>query len=830
MSDKYLNIDLNDPRSAAIAEVMSNKTCKKIIELLAEKEMSESDIASALGLPLNTVGYNIGKLLKVGLVDKSKTFFWSVKGKKIPTYRLSNKKILISPKRMLSAAPLAMIGVIIGAVLIIALIASQYNVQQGVQGNNGTEAFKKFSSDVELKNYIKDHSDSQNDITDYFGGAMPTTTGAANAAEMKSDTRADSYSQTNVQVEGVDEPDIVKNDGKYIYTVNGNRVVIVDAYPASGMKNLSAIEFSSSVQGIFVNGDKLIVFGNGYGNPIAYGNDGIGIAEDAKMAATSIVAPCRYGGCGGNGQFSEIYIYDISDRSAPKLENNISVEGNYVAARMIGDYVYLVASKYAYYDDYLPPVYVMDGIESKTLASDVLYYPGYEDKRFTFTTIFALNLDNDKTNEKVYLTGATSSTVYVSENNIYLTYTKFLSEKDHADRLISEAIIPILPAELKNKANEIMDSGISIDEKYRKIVSLTQEYSFSLSGKEKEDFDSALKKSMSDVEQKISKEYEKTIIMQIGVDGNDIGFEASGEVLGHLLNQFAMDEFDDNLRVATTTGQTWGGESSNHVFVLGKNLKLLGSVEDIAPGESIYSVRFIGNRAYLVTFKQVDPFFVIDLSNPEKPKILGYLKIPGYSQYLHPYDENHVIGIGKDVNESIDADKVHSSNAVYYTAIGGVKISIFDVSDVSAPKETAKISIGDRGSGSYALTDHKAFLFDKSRNLLVIPITVSELRDFNYTYGNYREPVQVWQGAYVFNVTSNNIGFRGRITHIENQSTDSYQIYDYKYQVQRSLFMDNTLYTISSSMIKANNLDDMNEINKLKLGYNDQYYPGSIMY
>src|SRR3989338_6671681 len=127
MSDKYINFDIDDPRASSIAEAMSNKTSKKILSLLAEKEMSESDIASELTMPLNTVGYNIDKLLKAGLIEKTKTYFLSSKGKKIPTYKISNKKILISPKKLISTGHLAIISALIGAILLIALIANTVN-------------------------------------------------------------------------------------------------------------------------------------------------------------------------------------------------------------------------------------------------------------------------------------------------------------------------------------------------------------------------------------------------------------------------------------------------------------------------------------------------------------------------------------------------------------------------------------------------------------------------------------------------------------------------------------------------------------------------------
>ena len=148
----------------------------------------------------------------------------------------------------------------------------------------------------------------------------------------------------------------------------------------------------------------------------------------------------------------------------------------------------------------------------------------------------------------------------------------------------------------------------------------------------------------------------------------------------------------------------------------------MGKIENLASGEQLHSARFIAERCYLVTFNQIDPLFVVDLTQPTNPMVLGNLTIPGYSDFLQPYDATHLIGIGKDVNANIDANKVETPGDVYYTAVLGLKVSLFDVSNVANPKETSSIVIGDSGTTSEALTDPKAILFDASRNLLVLPV------------------------------------------------------------------------------------------------------------
>ena len=305
----------------------------------------------------------------------------------------------------------------------------------------------------------------------------------------------------------------------------------------------------------------------------------------------------------------------------------------------------------------------------------------------------------------------------------------------------------------------------------------------------------------------------ETTITKIGIENGSITFKANGTVPGYVLNQFSMDEHNGYFRIATTDQNWRSGDAGNNVFVLDENLNTVGSLEKLAPGEEIYSARFMGDRCYLVTFQKVDPLFTIDLSDPENPTVLGKLKIPGYSDYLHPYDENTLIGIGKETVEAEGGD---------FSWYQGVKISLFDVSDVQNPRELAKIEIGDRGTDSPVLYDHHAFLFSKEKNLLVIPIleaTIDE-NDFNGPvpdnyYGDY-----TYQGTYVFHISPDGITLRGRITHLDN-STDllkSGYWFNSEYEVERSLYIENDLYTLSQGMIKINNLDTLNELAAINLG------------
>jgi uncharacterized secreted protein with C-terminal beta-propeller domain len=283
-----------------------------------------------------------------------------------------------------------------------------------------------------------------------------------------------------------------------------------------------------------------------------------------------------------------------------------------------------------------------------------------------------------------------------------------------------------------------------------------------------------------------------------------------------VLNQFSMDEYNGNFRIATTEGQQSRSNptTSNNIYVVDSGMKVIGSLEGLAPGESIYSARFMGSRGYLVTFKKIDPLFVIDLSDPAKPEVLGKLKIPGYSDYLHPYDETHLIGLGKDAA----AAEGENQDFAWYQ---GVKLSLFDVSDVARPTEVANYLIGDRGTDSYALHEHKAFLFSKEKNLLVIPVTLAKIDPLKYpngvepnTYGDF-----VFQGAYVFNISiEGGFSLKGTVSHADPSALQKSGEYYYgnNDNVQRSLYMDNALYTVSDKYVKANDLGTLAPISSLQ--------------
>ncbi len=571
---------------------------------------------------------------------------------------------------------------------------------------------------------------------------------------------ATDYSTTNVQVAGVDEADVVKTDGEYIYQVNAHNgsIVITKAVPASNMEVVSTIQSKGfSPQDIYIDDDQLIIIGfthqtRDYVQPAA------GIEK--KMILPQPIQST-----------TKAIIYNINDKANPEILREVELEGNYVSSRKVGSALYFVANQYI--DVYTilkgetevtPPSYrdSTAGDAYETLSYDAIrYFPNSPEHNYML--IGGLDLDNPNQPMEVSAYLGSSQNIYASTQHLYVAVTQY----EWASASDSTVL---------RKAPGFQDS--------------------------------------------------KTVIYKFALNDGLVHFKGDAHVPGRILNQFSMDEYQGNFRIATTKGDMWrSGEqtSKNQLYVLDSSLQTIGSVEDIAPGERIYSVRFMGDRAYMVTFRTVDPLFVIDLKHPKQPEILGALKIPGYSDYLHPYDENHIIGFGK---ESVEVSrKDHQGNSLdtmaYYQ---GMKVALFDVSDVTDPKEKFKMTIGDRGTESELLHNHKALLFSKEKNLFAFPVTLMEIPNKEVmlqnpaAYGEFK-----FQGAMVYSIDlEQGFDLKAKITHMTDEDIKKAGQYWYEpfKSVQRILYIGDTLYTLSPGKIKANDLDTFQEINVLELQNN----------
>jgi uncharacterized secreted protein with C-terminal beta-propeller domain len=418
-----------------------------------------------------------------------------------------------------------------------------------------------------------------------------------------------------------------------------------------------------------------------------------------------------------------------------------------------------------------------------------------------FATISSINIKEplEEINSKSFLVEG-SQNMYMSKENIYITYSEYINKNEVRENVM----IDLLEGRLNEKQKKYIEKVKATDgdvllpnEKRAKILQVYSEYIYSLDSKDQESIEDELEAKLAEKLEEFEA-FEFTVINKISVDKTKIIPVANNKVPGSVVNQFSMDEHNETFRIATTLNPRWSRYdksrkiSTNQIYTLDKNLKVLDRLEGLAEDERIYSTRFIGDKLYMVTFKQIDPFFVIDLSNPEDIKELGQLKIPGFSKYLHPYDESTIIGIGKDATDS--------------GRTKGLKVSLFDVSDVSNPKEIASYISEERYAESTALYEHKAFLFSKEKNLLVIP-------SYNY---NYQESSENYNGALVFDIRKDSITLRGLIDH--SQGTERY----YQPSVERSLYIEDLLYTKSLGLLRINALDDLSSVKNITLQYKSE--------
>jgi len=583
-------------------------------------------------------------------------------------------------------------------------------------------------------------------------GAFPSA-GAVQQESKGANGSSQDYSQTNVQVQGVDEADIVKTDGKYIYQVNNGKVVISKAYPVSEMKVLKVIPFDQdniTPTQLYVDESFLVVVATGSKTISDY---------PVKPAPGIEIYPPPY----RSQQVVKAIVYDIRDKNNIKQVRSLELTGDYLSSRKVGTALYLVVNKYI--DRYRImeqgradlPVYWDSAAGSSPVEiglDKIRYFPDCSTPNYMLVAGLDLSQPAKKANVSTYL--GSGENVYVSKSALYAAVSHY-----QAAYPLPKGINGIMPRPLPAQSS--------------------------------------------------------TTIYKFSLNAGNASYKAAGKIPGTVLNQFSMDAYNGYLRVATTTGDIWRfdeGTSKNNVYVLDGNLKITGKIENIAPGEKIYSARFVGNRGYLVTFKKVDPFFVIDLKNPASPKILGALKIPGYSDYLHPVDDNHILGFGKDTAEQKWTDwNGQEISTAYYQ---GMKMALFDVTDVTHPVEKFKTVIGDRGTESPLLYDHKALLFDKNKGLLAFPVTVAEVKGDKASAAEYGE--FVFQGAYVYSFSVDK-GFTltGKITHLSQEDLlkSGYGWYGSDKNIERVLYIDDTLYTVSKSMIKANNLGTLTETGKL---------------
>lgn len=560
------------------------------------------------------------------------------------------------------------------------------------------------------------------------------------------------YSTTNIQVENVDEADITKTDGDYIYSLSENNVIITDVREPEQSKIVAKISDGTSntvPEDLILYNNKLIVI---------YQKIKSNFSFYTKYNSTNT---------------TYVGVYDISNKEKPLKVKNFEIEQPYYTSRCIEGRLYVISTgKLRTENDNVVTYYKEDGKKIDKEYNNIYKIKDLDTNSITILSMLDLNNLEQAVQVNSYLMDVQNA--YISENNMYLLDEKYEGGSSYSLPKISDIF------GLKG-----LLGVFNTEDNYNntKRGYYTNIYKFSLE------------------------------------QNGSIKFANKSKEKGKTINQFSIDEYNDNLRVAINSND------GSKIVVYDNNMKKIGETENLAEGENMYSSRFMGNRAYLVTYKTIDPLYVIDLSNPYEPEVLGELKIPGYSTYLHPYDENHIIGIGMQTEEKVNRNsngKVISTTAT----ITGMKMALFDVTDVNMPVQMSETIIGDSRTTSAILNNHKALLFSKEKQLLAIPVnnykedfkvitTSDEYESIIENYNSFQEPY-VSEGYFVYNINlTEGFSLKGTIIH-PNKKESKYS-YNTNSRLLRGLYIDDNLYTISEDYIKINKLDNLEEIKQIDI-------------
>jgi len=526
-------------------------------------------------------------------------------------------------------------------------------------------------------------------------------------------------SETNVQVLGIDESDIVKTNGKEIFYSETSPWIyrggpmpmtetkIINAFPPEDLALANTINRQGD---LLLEGNMLTIF-----------------------------------------EGAIIYGFDVSDVKNPKENWKIELgEKDYlVSSRLYKEKLYIVIGEVINQSRPCPIYPVSMGGITKEIACGQIYHPVEPAPADTTYTVLKIDPKTGNVEKTVSFVGYSgSSLIYMSSENLYITYSYYPDVFSIFAGFFTEEMADLLPQDMISKIKKLQGYDLGFNTKITELMTLFEAYSRGLTGDEELRLENELENRAESYFKKHIREMELTGIMGVSLEG--LAVSSAGIVPGHPLNQFSLDEYNGYLRVAVTVGQRggiWGFggtvESANDVYVLDKSLKVVGMVRDLGLMERIYSARFLGERGYLVTFRQTDPFYVLDLSDPKNPVMKGELKIPGYSSYLHPIEGDKVLGIGKEGNN--------------------VKISLFDAADAQNPKEVSKYMLDEYWSE--ILNTHHAFLMDKKHKVFFLPGS---------------------KGGYVFSYENDDLKLKKAISGISPK---------------RALYLDDYMYILSANEI-----------------------------
>lgn len=539
-----------------------------------------------------------------------------------------------------------------------------------------------------LKSTQNDREYATADLARGVTTEMAVEDSAASAMDMGSSASntgaALSYSKTNLQEAGVDEADIIKTDGKYLYVMKATgsvRMIRAEGKTLEVEGTIMLEALNETPQEMYVDGDILNLIVTGSRTTL----DSDDTQEDTYTANTE--------------NYTKIYTYDISDRSVPQLRGTVKQKGTYSTSRKNGDVIYLFTQFYPQINDADQIDTYVPAVNGARLESTDIYLPEYQNSSSYLVISSVSNRRPDEVIDKKAIVSAADN-FYVSNDNIYIANANWSSD-----------------------------------------TAMTQ-------------------------------------ILKFSCQKGKIRAKGAADLKGFLNDSFSMNEYNGYIRIVLTDYS--GDTQTNALYVLDDALEVCGSITDIAEGEEIRSARFLGDTGYFVTFKETDPLFSVDLSNPADPKVLGELKITGFSSYLHFYGENKLLGVGNEVDPETGA----------YT---GIKLAMFDVSDPSNVKQLHKFVIKDTYDCPL-FYDYKAAMIDTEKNVFGF------MCDSSYMIFRYDE------GKGFENVFTENLG-------------NSYYGSSYNgTQGIRGCFIDNSFYLIGGGQIRIYDMaDDYKEVGRLEL-------------
>jgi hypothetical protein len=599
----------------------------------------------------------------------------------------------------------------------------------GAAGCSKPAALTPFESCEELEEYIEDLAVEEFAYRGSSSRGISMPTAGAPMADMAlesgsggDDDGGGSYSSTNTQEAGVDEADFVKNDGSHIFVIAGYDLAVIDAWPAEEMHEIARVQLEGYPEAMYHDGETIAVLSHLYDEAAPEGEGDVEMRDFV----------------------TKITLIDVSDRAAPTVSREVYVEGSLYDSRRVGDRLYLVT-----YRD-LAEIPLRDTVMASDLART-------EIKERVRETALGEWMPRRLVNDRA------GSTWTLAQDDACACTDVYRPARDGGLEMMS-----VLALDMADPTSEV--TGTSVLAGTGEVYATPDSLYLAVYEPDEGPF-------------RVTSGGFGTRIHKFDLEGGPEhpAYEASGRVKGWTHSSFSMDEADDSFRIVTTRhsgNMDFSGDATG-LYVLeqsGDELDEIGKVEGIAPGESVYAVRFTDEAAYVVTFLQIDPLFTIDLTDRYAPQVLGELEVTGFSTYLHPLDEGHLLAVGEAVDPS------------------GVQISLFDVSDMTDPTLQDREIVETGWNGSEALYDHHAFNYYPPLELFALPITASP----------YWGEVD-YAGLYMYDVdVVGGLEFAGAIdvSMLADPSVEEYYV-QYCSQVRRSVMIEDVVYAVASGGIVA---------------------------